>query len=264
MNTRGAHAMKGAGLSEELRGRHVMKDDPLRSIELRARHARRDDELVAALGLSLPDAEAQETAPVGVTPEIFVPPEVPIATRSAVRRTHRARRVARRESGRIGVRVSGGRRRLAALAGGAGAAIVALGAGTAFAYMLSNGSGSGQATAAGPVTVAVTATTGSADLLPGRSGAVSFALHNRSGSAATFDQIRSGAVVVSDNTDLCGSGYVSIAQELPFTLATPLTVGPGDTSGTQVIPSLVELAPNAPSSCQGVTFTVSFSLSGRS
>jgi len=115
-----------------------------------------------------------------------------------------------------------------------------------------------------PVTIAVTATTGTADLLPGAAGAVYFTLHNTDSSGATFDQVAPGATVVSDNTGLCASSYVSIAQTLPYTIPTAMTVSPGATSGVQSIASLVKLASNAPGMCQGVTFTVTLTLSGKS
>jgi hypothetical protein len=123
--------------------------------------------------------------------------------------------------------------RLVPLAGAACAVAVGLGAGSAVAIIVSSqgGSGSGQTTAAGPVDVAVAATTGNADLLPGRTGAAYFTLHNTASSSATFDQVVSSARVVSDNTGLCANGYVSIAQTLPDSLPTPVTVSPGSTSG---------------------------------
>jgi hypothetical protein len=155
--------------------------------------------------------------------------------------------------------------RLVPLAGAAGAVAVGLGVGSAVAIIVSQGgSGSGQTTAAGAVDVAVAATTGNADLLPGRTGAAYFTLHNTASSSATFDQVVSGARVVSDNTGLCASSYVSIAQTLPYSFSPAVTVSPGGTSGGQSIANLVALAPNAPNTCQGVTFTVTFTLSGRS
>jgi hypothetical protein len=143
---------------------------------------------------------------------------------------------------------------------------VGLGGGGAFAFFMSQGvgSGSGDTTAGGPVTIAVTATTGKADLLPGAAGAAYFTLHNAGSSSVTFHQVASGATVVSDNTSLCASSYVSIAQTLPYTVPTAVTVSPGGTSGIQSIASLVKLAPNAPGTCQGVTFTVTLTLSGQS
>jgi hypothetical protein len=108
------------------------------------------------------------------------------------------------------------------------------------------------------------AATGTAQLLPGRSGAASFALHNSNPFGAVFDQVDPGATVVSDNASLCASDYVSIAQTLPYTFSPAVTVSPGGTSGAQSVPNIVKLAANAPSACQGVTFTVTMTLSGQS
>ena len=55
---------------------------------------------------------------------------------------------------------------------------------------------------------------------------------------------------------------MSIAQTLPYAIPAEITVGPDATSGTQSIDNFVEIAPNAPSVCQGVTFTVTFTLTG--
>ncbi len=138
-----------------------------------------------------------------------------------------------------------------------------LGGGAAFAY-IAGSSASNVALTTSAVTVKAIGTTGSADLLPGRAGATYFTLHNPNSFDVTFDQVAPGATVVSDNTAVCGNNYVSIAQTLPFTIPTAVTVSPGGTSGIESIPDLVKLAPNAPSTCQGVTFTVTLTLSGQS
>ena len=143
-----------------------------------------------------------------------------------------------------------------------------LGAGGAFAYLdagPTHGSGSGETAAGGPPAAAViNATSDTTGLLPGRAGPASFTLHDDGASSGPFDQVAAGATVVSDNTALCPSSYVSIAQPLPYVLQTPIAVSPGAASGVQTIPGFVELASNAPSSCQGVTFTVTLRLSGQS
>ena len=156
--------------------------------------------------------------------------------------------------------------RLASAAGAAGVLAAGLGAGSAVAYLDNpgSGSGSGQITTGSSVTLGVSATTRSADLLPGRTGATSFSLSNTSSSTASFVQVAPGATVVSDNPDLCASSYVSIAQTLPYTIPAAVTVSPGGTSGIQSIANFVKLAPDTPSSCQGVTFTVSLTLTGQS
>ena len=168
-------------------------------------------------------------------------------------------------SERQGARATARRRwRLIPIAGAAGAVAAGVGGGTAVAYIVSQGSGSSQTVTGAPVDVTIAATAGSADLLPGQPGAVSFTLHNPASSGATLEQIDPGATVVSNNTALCASDEASIAPTLPFTLPSPITVSPGGTSGTESIADFVTLAPDAPSACQGVTFAVSFTLSGRS
>ena len=152
---------------------------------------------------------------------------------------------------------------LAPAAGAVGAAAVGLGGGVAYAFF-TGGPGTSDAATGTPVTIKAIGATGTADLLPGRAGAVSFVLHNPNLFGATFGQVAPGATVVSDNTGLCPSSYVSIAQTLPYTMPTGVTVSPGGTSGTQSIANLVALAPNAPGSCQGVTFSVTLSVSGQS
>ncbi len=143
-----------------------------------------------------------------------------------------------------------------------------LGGGSAVAYIVTRatgqGSSSGVVMAGKPVSVAVAATTGPGDLLPGSTGSAYFRLKNSGSSDAVFQAIDAGATVVSSNTELCGDGYVSIARILPYTLPTPLTVRAGSTTGKQTVAGLVALAPNAPGTCQGVTFTVTFTLSGES
>ena len=215
------------------------------------------------MGGSTPPSKAEPQPVVGGVPDPPVTVDAGITPSGDARSVQPAALAAKRRSARATARR---RWRLVPLAGAAGAVAVGLGAGSAVAIIVSHqgGSGSGRTTAGDPVDVAVAATTGNADLLPGRTGAAYFTLHNTASSSATFDMIVSGARVVSDRTDLCANGYVSIAQTLPFNLPTPVTVSPGGTSGVQSIANLVALAPNAPNACQGVTFTVTFTLSGRS
>ena len=240
-----------------------MEGDPFLSIERRAIHATKGqapEEVPRSAPMTFGDVPSVEpasedrTTSASTVDVLTTPHPDAHARKRAALATKRqnARAIARR------------RWRLVPLVGAAGAVAVGLGGGSAVAFIVGHGSGSGssQILTGGPVTVAVTATTGSADLLPGRTGAASFTLHNSAASSATFDQV-SGARVVSDNSGLCGSGYVSIAHTLPYTLSTPITVNPGGTSGSQSIANLVALAPNAPSTCQGVTFTVTLTLSGQ-
>lgn len=286
------HAMLDPAPTDVSRGAHVMQGDPLLSIERRALHAMRgqapedvplgapmtvgdipsvdhasEDRTTSAFTvdvltrMDVSASTAEAAPPVSAAPEQAAAVEARTTPRRDAHAMKRAALVTKSQSSRA---IARRRWRLVPLAGAAGALALGLGGGSAVAFIVSQGSGSSQATTGGPVTIPVTATTGSADLLPGRAGAAYFTAHNTASSSTTFDQIASGATVVSDNTALCGSGNVSIAQTLPYTLPTPVTVSPGGTSGIQSIANLVALAPNAPSTCQGVTFTVTLTLSGPS
>lgn len=226
---RGAHVMMGDVLTDEPRGAHVNPSDPFRSVEQRALHA--------------------------VEVEVTAGEVVPKAIRASRRKVAPTARPG----------VPGTRKRrwgLAPVVGAASGLALGIGGGAAFAFV-ANSSASNDASTESAVPVTVVGTTGSADLLPGRPGGASFTVHNPNSFGLTFDQVVPGATVVSDNAALCGSAFVSIAPTLPFTLPTPVTVGPDGTSGTQFVPGLVTLASDAPSTCQGVTFTVTFTLSGQ-
>lgn len=135
--------------------------------------------------------------------------------------------------------------------------------GGAWAYFTSTGSGTGRATVGRAVNVTITGTAGTADLLPGGTGAVYFTLDNSTGSlGASFNQMASGATVVSNDTTDCPNGNVSIAQTLPYTFSPAVTVAANTTSATKSIANLIQLAVDAPNTCQGVTFTVTLTLSG--
>ena len=257
--SRGAHVMRGEVVADGPRGVHVTKDDSFRSVECRALHAAKA-EPVAQLDLSIsePQSEAGVAPLANTSPPPATAPEIHVSGHAAALAATPGPRPKRRDAGTVGSR----RRRLIPLAGGAAVLAVALTGGTAFAYMLGSGSGSGQARAGGPISAAITATTGNADLLPGLAGAVYFTMHDASSSSAIFQQVARGATVVSDKPGVCPSEDVSIAQTLPYAIPAEITVGPDATSGTQSIDNFVEIAPNAPSACQGVTFTVTFTLTG--
>ena len=137
-----------------------------------------------------------------------------------------------------------------------------LGGGVAYAYLTTTGRGPGAASAGNPVTITVTATTGTADLLPGATGAAYFTLTNTNSFGATFNTVAVGATAVSQDTANCPSANISIAQTLPYPFSPPVTVSANTTSGSQTILNLVKLSPTAPTGCQGVKFTVTFTLSG--
>jgi hypothetical protein len=256
---RGEHVMKGHVLTDLPRGAHVMENDPFLSVERRALHIMKGPD-VATPGLSTFSSETTRSAD-DIISDLASAAEVSVARpvrRAAERRTRQSRPM------RHGAPNSASRRwRLVPVAGAAGALVVGLGGGAAFAFF-SGGPGTGEVATGSPVTLDAVATTGPADLLPGDDGAVSFTVDNPNGFGATFAQVAPGATVVSDNTGLCPSTDVSIAQTLPYAFSPAIAVSAGSTSGRQSIPGLVELAANAPGTCQGVTFTVTFKLSGQS
>ncbi len=140
--------------------------------------------------------------------------------------------------------------------------VFGLGGGVAYAYFTTNGHGPGAASAGSPVTITVTATTGTADLVPGGSGAAYFTLTNTNSFGATFNTVALGATAVSQNTVSCPSSNITIAQTLPYAFSPPVTVNANTTSASLAILNLVKLSPTAPTGCQGVKFTVTFTLAG--
>ncbi len=253
---RGAHVVKGQAPTDQACGAHAKKGDPLLVVEHRALHAVKV-ELFSTRELGLSASEARAAVSGVPTPAVragAVRPEVTAA--SAVMRQARGAR-------RHGARATARRRWRLVPVGAAAALTVGLGGGAAFAFF-TGGPGSGDASTGSPVAVKATATTGAADLLPGGAGTAYFVLHNPNSFAATFGQVAPGATVVSDDTSLCPSSYVSIAPAMPYSIPTAITLGPDATSDTQSIAGLVKLAPNAPTTCQGVTFTVTLTLSGQS
>ena len=260
---RGAHVMRGPDRTDKPRGAHVNKADPLWSVERRALHAAivkpdaQEEAVLASLELDgAVAATAVAATPVAATPVVTTtagPPE-PDAAIAAPRK---ARATTKRRAHASPRRRWG----LVPVAGAATALAAGLGGGAAFAFF-TGGPGSGHVPTGTPITITAVATTGTADLLPGRPGAVYFTLHNQNSVGTTFEQVAPGASVVSNDTTRCSSGDVSIAQSLPYTIPTGVTVSSGATSAVLSIPNLVVLAPDAPDTCQGVTFTVTLTLSG--
>lgn len=140
------------------------------------------------------------------------------------------------------------------------AVLVAVG-GTAFAYFRSSGAGSGAATTGSSLTVTVAAATPSNDLFPGRSGTVKFTLTNNNHFTANFSSV-TAATAASGAPSSCAASNIQIAT-LPYSVPT-ISVAPGQTTGTQTINGLISMSSSAPSTCQGVGFTISLTLSGNS
>lgn len=250
-------------------GAHAKRGDPLLSVEGRALHASKEQNQTDGTpadetprpSLALVDADDAGAGSVGTARTVSVTgtesPVIGPAWRGEDARSNPTAATHKRST-RRGVR-------LVPAVGAAAAVVAGLGGGSAVAYVVSDATGQGSSVvvmAGKPVSVAVTATTGPGDLLPGSTGSAYFRLENTGSSDAVFEAISAGATIVSNNTRLCGDAYVSIARTLPYTLPTPLTVRAGGTTGRQTIAGLVALASDAPGTCQGVTFTVTFSLSG--
>ncbi len=263
----GAHVRRDDPL---LAGLHVRADEPLAATSLEV-HVTEADALVIVVNgahVTASDPLAVEVVAAHATIDealVWVPVvEEPPQVEAEPARPHASPREPVTGSHGAPAKVRSGRWRLAPVAGAAAALVAGLGAGGAYAYLTATGSGSGHAATGSPVAVTVSATTGAADLLPGGTGAAYFTLHNPNAFAATFNAVAAGATVVSNNTGLCASANVSIAPALPHAFSPALTVSAGATTGTESIPGLVKLAANAPSSCQGVTFKVTLTLTGPS
>ena len=131
-------------------------------------------------------------------------------------------------------------------------------AGTAYALWSSTGTGTGQAATLSAQTVTVTAVTGTADLYPGASGKLSFALANPNPYPVTFTAMTPGTIT-SSNPAQCPSSNLTVAT---FVSGLSLTVAANSTSATLSIPGAATLALSAPDGCQNKTFDVALTLSG--
>jgi hypothetical protein len=181
--------------------------------------------------------------------------------RSAKRGAHAMKRQTRPATRSV---ARGIRHRSPAILGAIMALLLGLGGGVAYAYYGATGTGTGTALVGRPVTLRVTAETGAADLVPGGTGAAYFTLTNQNTFGVTLNQVATGATVLSDNPGACPSTDISIDPALPYTFTPAVTVGPDTTSTSRSIANLVMLSGSAPSTCQGVTFSVTFTLSGAS
>jgi hypothetical protein len=153
------------------------------------------------------------------------------------------------------------RGRLTAAAMVATAVILGTSSGSAYAYFTTLGSSSGSGAVYNPLSVTASAASANPDLLPGGTGSAYFTLTNPNPFPVSFNQLTS-ATVASDNTANCPSANVTIAATLPYPISPSIVVGADTTSGTLSLPGLVKLSASAPSTCQGVTFTVTLTLSG--
>ena len=140
------------------------------------------------------------------------------------------------------------------------AAVVAsvAGMGVAFAAWSASGSGTGQAKAITAQTITVNASTGTADLYPGFTGGdLYFTLTNANPYAVTFTSMTAGTVTSSDPTN-CPAANATVSNASGLSL----NVAANSTSGQLSIANVVSMPGTAPDGCQGVTFSVSITLSG--
>lgn len=135
-------------------------------------------------------------------------------------------------------------------------------AGSAWAFVTASGSGSNAGSVATATTVTVSAAAGTPDLIPGGKGATYFTLKNTNALAVTFTTL-TAASVVSNTVTACPNANVSMALTVPYALSPALTVAAHSTTVTEHISTIVQLATTAPSGCQGVTFKVSLTFTGK-
>jgi len=156
------------------------------------------------------------------------------------------------------------RRRSWAALGAVLALVLGVVGGAANAYFTtSTGSGTGSASAGSAVTITVASATGAAALFPGGTSAASFTLTNPNLVGDSFSTVAAGASIVSSSPSACPTSNLMLPT-LPFTFSPAVRVGAKTTSAAQSIASFVMLSSSAPSACQGVTFTVTFTLLGTS
>ena len=139
-----------------------------------------------------------------------------------------------------------------------GAAVTLIGGGAAFATWSAGGTGPSQARALTAQAITVTSATATADLFPGFSnGDLSFSLTNPNPYPVTLTAMTPGAVT-SSNPTACPASNITVSAASGLSLA----VGAGATATGQTIADVVSMANAAPDGCQGVTFTITLSLSG--
>jgi hypothetical protein len=138
--------------------------------------------------------------------------------------------------------------------------VATIGAGSAYAYWTIGGSGTGSAVPAnGLVALTTTATAAVGDLLfPGSNSVpLSLKINNPGVLPVIINAVTANGAITSDKTGCAGTNVT-------FTPATNLsiTVAAGSSTTTSVA-HLVSMSATAPNACQGATFTIPVTLSGR-
>ena len=142
----------------------------------------------------------------------------------------------------------------------AGAVVIGTSGGVSYAYFSAIGSGTGQVAVGTVADATVASATATPSLVPGGTGTVFFTLHNPNPLPVTFTTV-TAATVTTSTPATCPTTALS-ARSLPFSGFTPITVKAAATS-PESIAGLVRLASAAPSACQGATFAVTLTLSGK-
>lgn len=151
------------------------------------------------------------------------------------------------------------RKRLAFIIGGVVGA-VALTGGIALALWDATGSGFGSAKARTAVALTITAAVSpTADLYPGGSGALQFTVTNTNPYSVTLTNFATSTITSGDQTN-CAASNVSATTS--GTLGASIVVGANATSTAQSLAGLVQMGGGAPNLCQGVTFTITMTLTG--
>jgi hypothetical protein len=136
------------------------------------------------------------------------------------------------------------------------AALLPVGAGVAYGLWSASGSGDGSAKAQIAQALTVTAGTASAQLYPGASGDVVFDVTNSNDYGVTVDSGTLSSVTATSDAG-CGVDQFSLSAG---TVAS--TAIAGGASATVTVVGGITMLSAAPDACQGVTVTVSGTLSG--
>ena len=132
------------------------------------------------------------------------------------------------------------------------ALILGAGGGGAYAYFSSAAPGSGSAaTARNPVTMTVTAASGTADLVPGGTGSVTFTFKGADPLHATFNDVTGASVVASSNASGCPIANLTFAQTIPYAFSPAISATPSVAGAPHSIAGLARLCPRRQTCARG-------------
>jgi hypothetical protein len=134
--------------------------------------------------------------------------------------------------------------------------------GLAYGFWTVTGNGQADDKAVTAQTLTITAAASpTADLFPGGTGALQFTVTNPNPFGVSLTSLSTTTVTSSDPTN-CPAANVTAAAGP--TSITAIAVAAHATSPVQSVPGVVSMVTAAPNGCQGVTFTVTATLSGSS